>query len=56
MTVDEARLVLGALDTLGVALADEDHCWTEGERTIFEMATVTLSEVIEPMAPVDYEI
>lgn len=56
MTVDEARLVLGALDTLGVALADEDHCWTEGERTIFEMATVILAESIEPTEANDYEI
>lgn len=56
MTIDEARLVLGALDTLGVALADEGHCWTDGERTIFEMATAIMAGVIEPMEPVDYEI
>ena len=29
-------LVVGALDSLGVALADHGHEWTEGERAIYE--------------------
>jgi hypothetical protein len=34
----ERYLILGALDTLGTALADHSHVWTEGERTIYEQA------------------
>jgi len=34
----ERQAVLGALDSLGVALADHDHEWTVGERTIYEEA------------------
>jgi len=32
-------LVQGALDSLGVALADHNHEWSDGERTIYEQAT-----------------
>jgi hypothetical protein len=35
---DDLQLVLGALDSLGVALADHGHQWTEGERAIYEKA------------------
>jgi len=35
---DDLQLVLGALDSLGVALADHSHQWTEGERAIYEKA------------------
>lgn len=38
MTNDEHNLVVGALDSLGVALADHGHEWTEGERCIYETA------------------
>jgi hypothetical protein len=34
----DRQLILGALDSLGVALADYDHEWTVGERTIYEEA------------------
>jgi hypothetical protein len=34
----ERRIILGALDSLGVALADHGHEWTVGERTIYEEA------------------
>lgn len=37
-TEEERQLILGALDSLGVALADHGHEWSEGERTIYEMA------------------
>lgn len=56
MTVDEARLVLGALDTLAVSLTDKTHEWTEGERAIYEQATAIVADVIEPMESNDYEI
>lgn len=56
MTIDEARLVLGALDTLALSLTDSIHEWTEGERAIYEQATAIVSEVIEPMEAIDYEI
>ena len=32
-------LVQGALDSLGIALADRSHQWTDGERAIYEEAT-----------------
>ena len=32
-------LIQGALDTLGVSLADRYHQWTDGERAIYEEAT-----------------
>lgn len=35
---EEAQLVLGALDSLGVALADHEHQWSDGERAIYEEA------------------
>jgi hypothetical protein len=35
---DDANMVIGALDSLGVALADHDHQWTEGELAIYEKA------------------
>jgi hypothetical protein len=34
----ERQCLIGALDSLGVALADHDHEWTVGERTIYEEA------------------
>ena len=34
----DRQLILGAIDSLGVALADHDHEWTVGERTIYEEA------------------
>ncbi len=40
LTLDEdsRRLVLGALDTLGIALAEHNHTWTVGERAIYDAA------------------
>ena len=38
MTEEERNLITGALDSLACALADHDHEWTDGERTIYEMA------------------
>ena len=41
---DEDRaLVLGALDSLAVALTDHDHEWSEGEREIYEQAVACIS-------------
>lgn len=34
----DQQIILGALDTLGTALADHEHEWTEGERAIYEQA------------------
>lgn len=44
ITLDEYErdLVLGALDSLGVALAEHGHEWTDGERTIYEQAITLL--------------
>lgn len=38
MTGDERKLVLGALDSLAVALADHGHTWSDGERAIYEQS------------------
>lgn len=39
---DEQAMVLGALDSLGVALADKGHTWSTGERAIYEEAVKVL--------------
>lgn len=39
---EQLPLVLGALDTCAVALADHGHKWTEGERAIYEQAVEIL--------------
>ncbi len=38
MTEKERNLIMGALDSLACALVDHGHTWTDGERTIYEMA------------------
>lgn len=38
----ERMMVVGALDTLGVALAEHKHRWTDGERAIYELACEAL--------------
>jgi len=40
---EQLPLVLGALDTCAVALADHGHEWTEGERAIYEQAVEILT-------------
>ena len=40
------QLVLGALDSLGVALADHHHTWTAGEREIYDQARAVLEGAI----------
>lgn len=42
MSVEEKQLILGALDSLAVALADHHHVWTDGERAIYEEASQLL--------------
>ena len=43
---EDAALVAGALDTLGVLLADHHHQWTEGEREIYEQAILLVTPAI----------
>lgn len=38
MTTLDKNLILGALDTLAVALTNHDHTFSEGERAIYEQA------------------
>ena len=38
MRSEDKDLVMGALDSLGVALAEHEHEWTEGEKEIYEQA------------------
>ena len=42
MTEAERELILEALNTLGIALADGGHVWTEEERGLYEQARVLL--------------
>lgn len=39
---EQLPMVLGALDTCAVALADHGHKWSEGERAIYEQAVEML--------------
>jgi hypothetical protein len=43
----DRQLVLGALDSLTVTLADYDHEWTVGERTIYDEALKILTASAE---------
>jgi hypothetical protein len=40
-------LILGALDSLGVALAEHDHQWTDGEKAIYEESVKLLTKEIK---------
>jgi hypothetical protein len=42
LSENNRQMILGALDSLGVALTNHDHQWTEGERTIYEMSVEAL--------------
>ena len=42
-----ARDILFALDTLAVALADEGHTWSNGERGRYEDAVAALLPLVE---------
>lgn len=44
MIDDEKQFILGALDTLGNALADHGHQWTTGEKALYDIATNLLTE------------
>jgi len=46
-------LIQGALDSLGVALADHRHQWTNGEREIYEQATSKLTSWIDGCREID---
>lgn len=52
MEQENLNLILGALDSLGVALAEHDHQWTEGERAIYEKAV----EIVQSRAAQSSEI
>lgn len=56
MTLDAHQLgiLIGALDSLAIALCEHEHTWTDGERAIYEEAQVilgnppTVVEINEP--------
>lgn len=67
ITLDEASKILGALDTLGAALSEHDHQWTDGERTIYEQSldilqridlinTLEFGESEPPKKPIPWQI
>ncbi len=43
MERENIALVIGALDSLGLALANHDHQWTEGERAIYDLSIEILA-------------
>jgi hypothetical protein len=43
----DCQLVLGALDSLAVTLADYDHEWAVGERTVYDEALKNLTASTE---------
>lgn len=47
MSDEDKQLILGALDSLGVALAGHHHVWTDGERAIYEEAVQLLGVKLE---------
>jgi hypothetical protein len=47
MTDEDKDLIVGALDSLGLALAKHEHQWTDGERAIYEEALKTLFDMAE---------
>jgi len=49
---EQLPLVLGALDSCAVALADHGHKWTDGERTIYEQAAEILLRESSLNAPI----
>jgi hypothetical protein len=42
LSKEELNLVIGALDSLALALTTYGHTWTDGERAIYEEATFAL--------------
>jgi hypothetical protein len=36
LSESDRQIILGALDSLGIALAEHDHEWSVGEPTIYE--------------------
>lgn len=46
-------LIQGALDSLGVALADHHHEWTDGEREIYDQATILISSWVGDCRAID---
>ena len=46
-------LIQGALDSLGVALADHHHQWSEGEHEIYEQATKTITSWVADCKEID---
>lgn len=43
---EDAQLIIGALNSLGVCLADHGHTWTDGERAIYEQSIEILSQTV----------
>lgn len=43
LVTQRLHLVLGALDSLGIALTQHGHVWTVGERAIYEAAIEILT-------------
>jgi hypothetical protein len=41
LSESDRQIILGALDSLGAALAEHDHEWSVGERTIYEERSPT---------------
>lgn len=47
MSAEDYSLILGALDSAGVALAAHGHVWSVGEREIYEQAVGLLTKALQ---------
>lgn len=45
LTEPDRQIIVGAIDTLGKALADHSHTWTAGEHTIYNSALEILGVI-----------
>ena len=55
LTPEDRTLLVGALDSLGVALAGHAHVWTVGEREIYERAMAILGVPVAEEPPPNFE-
>jgi len=55
LSSEDRTLLIGALDSLGVALADHGHTWTVGEKEIYERAMLILGVPQPDNRPTDLD-
>lgn len=51
----DKHIILGAIDSLGMALVAHNHKWSTGERAIYEEATKVLGVKLDPKGEADVD-